>query len=304
MKPGFGNIQSTFMGGKWTSQNAPSNLIVTPITGGNRLTWQDNTSNEDGFKILVSINNSAFVVLAIVEAGVTTYDDLVSTGVLAYRVIAYKGLVYSDYSDEVSITTVTIITDGDGNVYTEVTVGNQIWLNRDLITTKFLDGTAIANDVTAGWITKGDAGTPCFRYANDNIANKTDYGNIYNWYCAHNVKAIAPAGYHVPTKAELDTLFTQLGGLSVAGTHCKSIGTTYWNNAGGDNSSGLGKNGNGCVVSASFGFQYWKDYSQWWAYDELDGSNGKYSQFGSATGSVTQGNSLKRAGFSIRCIKN
>lgn len=89
--------------GYWTP-NAPSGLAVVPISGGNRLTWVDNSSIEDGFIIYVSIDGTDFVQLALTLPNVLTYDDLVSTGVLEYKVVAFMGTAFSEYSDTVSTT--------------------------------------------------------------------------------------------------------------------------------------------------------------------------------------------------------
>jgi len=96
----------------------------------------------------------------------------------------------------------TTVTDIDGNVYTTVKIGNQIWTVENLRTTKYNDGTSVplgANDDI--W----SKPTPhyCW-YAND-VKNKTKYGALYNWY-AVNTGKLSPKGWHVPSKAELDTL--------------------------------------------------------------------------------------------------
>ena len=62
------------------------------------------------------------------------------------------------------------------------------------------------------------------------------YGLLYNWYAISNAN-FAPTGWKVPTLTEWNTLFTNVGGTSVAGTHLKESGTTHWNTPGGDNSS-------------------------------------------------------------------
>jgi uncharacterized protein (TIGR02145 family) len=59
-----------------------------------------------------------------------------------------------------------------------------------------------------------------------------EYGALYNWYAAtYNTggASIAPAGWHVPSKAEWDTLVTTAGGASVAGVKLKKNSYTYWN---------------------------------------------------------------------------
>lgn len=71
-------------------------------------------------------------------------------------------------------------------------------------------------------------------------------GILYNWY-AVNTGILAPAGWHIPTYTEFNTLLTYLdpataGGISlIAGGYLKEIGLSHWQapNTGADNSSGF-----------------------------------------------------------------
>lgn len=86
-----------------TQITAPSDVLVTTITSSNHhIAWTDNSNNEDGFEIWVSINNAAYTFVNYVLANVQTYDDTVTTGtVLSYEVRAYKNNDYSDFSTPV-----------------------------------------------------------------------------------------------------------------------------------------------------------------------------------------------------------
>src|SRR5205085_6625239 len=88
---------------------APSNLSASPVSSSQiNLTWQDNSDNEDGFRIERATGSSdAFSEIASVGAGVTSYS---STGLSAstlyrYRVRAHGTAGYSDYSNVASATT-------------------------------------------------------------------------------------------------------------------------------------------------------------------------------------------------------
>ena len=83
--------------------NAPTNLVATTISSSQiNLTWQDNSDNEQGFKIerKTPIDES-FVQIATVNANVTSYSDTgLSPGmVYYYRVKAYNEFGDSDYSN-------------------------------------------------------------------------------------------------------------------------------------------------------------------------------------------------------------
>ena len=113
-----------------------------------------------------------------------------------------------------------------------VTIGTQIWSTTNLGLTTYRDGTPIpqVTDPTA-W---ENLTTGAWCYYNNDPANGTIYGKLYNWYAVAGIhdndpntpnKILAPTGWHVPTDAEWTTLTTFLGGESVAGGKMKSTGT-------------------------------------------------------------------------------
>ena len=79
---------------------------------------------------------------------------------------------------------------------------------------------------------------------NNDFNNITYYGKLYTFTEAN---AIAYPGWHLPTYEEYQTLFTYLGGDTIAGGKLKASGTTYWTtpNTGADNSSGFSGRGSG-----------------------------------------------------------
>jgi uncharacterized protein (TIGR02145 family) len=121
----------------------------------------------------------------------------------------------------------SIIKDGDGNVYTSVTIGNQVWLKQNLKTTKFNDGTAIP--LVTGNTEWNDLSTPgyCW-YNNDEATYKSDYGALYNWYAVGTGK-LCPKGWRAPTNDDMDDLLVLLGDYQTAGGKLKEEGTTHWN---------------------------------------------------------------------------
>ena len=93
----------------------------------------------------------------------------------------------------------------DGQSYKTVTIGSQTWMAQNLNY-------------------ESDYFSFCY---NDISSNCTKYGRLYSWKMALTV---CPVGWHLPTKAEFDTLFTAVGGRSVAGKMLKS--TSGWNDSG------------------------------------------------------------------------
>ena len=94
-------------------------------------------------------------------------------------------------------------------------------------------GAKLCDDYTRGWATITD-GAYCW-YNND-IANKADYGALYNWYAVDNAaglvylerNGVSETDWRVPTKADWLSLTTLLGGNAVAGGKLKSVGYDYF----------------------------------------------------------------------------
>ena len=94
------------------------------------------------------------------------------------------------------------VTDIDGNVYTTVKIGNQIWTVENLRTTKYNDGTPILHVIDDAEWSKLKTGAYCY-YMNDDSNMK--YGALYNWFAVETEK-LAPEGWRVPTYEDWDVL--------------------------------------------------------------------------------------------------
>ncbi len=98
----------TVIGGASNPPTAPSTLLATSAgTDQINLTWDDNASNEDGFKIERKEGTGSFVEIATVAVDVTIYSDmgLAAGTTFTYRVRAYNADGNSTYSNESSATT-------------------------------------------------------------------------------------------------------------------------------------------------------------------------------------------------------
>ncbi|HSC51983.1 MAG TPA: fibrobacter succinogenes major paralogous domain-containing protein, partial [Phnomibacter sp.] len=63
----------------------------------------------------------------------------------------------------------------------------------------------------------------------------------YNWHAVNDPRGLAPAGWHIPSKEEWETLINCLGGAAIAGGKLKESGTIHWTpfNTGATNESGF-----------------------------------------------------------------
>jgi uncharacterized protein (TIGR02145 family) len=90
--------------------------------------------------------------------------------------------------------------DEDGNHYGVVTIGDQVWMQENLKTTTYRNGTSIPNVTGADdW---SNLTTGAFVWYDNDISWKDSYGALYNWFAANNANGLCPNGWHVPSRAE------------------------------------------------------------------------------------------------------
>jgi uncharacterized protein (TIGR02145 family) len=196
------------------------------------------------------------------------------------------------------------VTDIDGNVYTTVTIGSQVWMVENLKTTRYSNGDAIPNVIDGTQWSTLTTGAYC-NYNND-VSNIGTYGRLYNWYAINDSRNIAPTGWHIPSDAEWTILINYLGGLSVAGGKMKEVGISHWgiqNIGAADNSSGFTCLPGGYRLGAG-SFNHLGYYGVLWS--STDGiPDGAWNMvLASNLITVNRNYDLKQAGFSVRCIKN
>lgn len=115
-------------------------------------------------------------------------------------------------------------------------------------------------------------------------------GRLYNWHAVANPSNICPVGWHIPTREELLSVETFLGGRLIAGGKLKETGLSYWNtpNTGATNSAKFNFRGAGIrVISGAFTLLYgngniWTSTprSSTTAYDWKCKSNSEATSFG------------------------
>ena len=207
------------------------------------------------------------------------------------------------YGEDISFSTLQTLTDKDGNYYDTLTIGTQTWMIADLKTTRYNDSTSIpyVSD-NAEWI---NLITPALCYYENDIVNKTTYGNLYNWYVVETCK-ICPVGWHVPSNAEWLILINYLGGESVAGGKLKEIGITHWltPNAGANNESGFTALPSGNRIGVDGSFYSLGTYACYWSSDPSGNTQALNRVLVFDGTNFRIGFDNKTAGFSIRCVKD
>lgn len=116
------------------------------------------------------------------------------------------------------------ITDTDGNIYKTIQIGTQLWMAENLKITHYNDGSPIymGTGDMAGETNWFDLRTGAYCWYFNDLENKW-MGAIYNWYALETGK-LAPAGWHIPTNSEWETLISYLGGEKLAQDKLLSFG--------------------------------------------------------------------------------
>ncbi len=220
----------------------------------------------------------------------------------------------TSYGNELSFT--TGVADIDGNVYRTVRIGNQVWMAENLKTTRYRNNTPIPFVTsTAVWMALDTLRTPAYTWYDNNLTNK-NIGGLYNWF-AVGTGNLCPAGWHVPTEAEFETLERTVGVPADSiltwgwrgngtGTHLKS--TSGWTGGNGDNTSGF--------TATASGYRAWADGSFrglgvigyfWLATDDAANAHpesGWYRRLDATDHRIYRATTHKGGGKSIRCLKD
>ena len=197
----------------------------------------------------------------------------------------------------------------DGKFYRTVTIGTQTWMAENL---NYSDSTTYVGMMGRSW---------CYGREIDNC---TKYGRLYTWAAVmdsagkwstngkncgdhksctptYPVRGICPSGWHLPTKAEFGTLFTNVGGELTAGKMLKS--TSGWNS-----------NGNGTDAYAfsalpagmsNSGYYYNEgSVAYFWSSTEYTTGGAYHMNMDYYYGNASLGSIPKHYGYSVRCLKD
>ena len=210
---------------------------------------------------------------------------------------------------------IVTVKDIDGNVYTSVTIGTQVWMVENLKTTKYRNGDQIPN-VTTGlnWSIQG---TSAYCTYNSDLSNGKKYGNIYNWYAVHDSRNIAPTGWHIPSDAEWETLEDYLTAhVATTSSTAKALAaTTDWDLSDYERAVGndLTKNNLSGFTALPGGFRFDDGEFQtigkgilWWSSAEI-GTNNGWNRYLYSSGDILDkvpDFKSKTFGLYVRCIKD
>jgi uncharacterized protein (TIGR02145 family) len=229
----------------------------------------------------------------------------------------------TSYGDDMEFKTYGVM-DIDGNGYYSVIIGAQEWMQQNLSTTHYADGSSLIDGSEAGDITDNFVSKYYFANCNDEN-NVADYGRLYTWAAVMNgssssstnpsgVTGVCPQGWHVPSDAEWMELEIFLGMSTLEaeqkfdrgtdeGGKLKSTSYFWAPNTGATNESGFNAIPGGDRGSEG-NFNYVGGFAVYWSATE------SYSQAAYIRGleynkaTVNRWDHFKYYGFSVRCIKD
>lgn len=223
------------------------------------------------------------------------------------------------------------VTDIDGNVYTTIEIGDQLWLAENLRTTRYQNGDQLQTGLNdSQWNNTTHGAYSLYPHSQvDGIASDEAmmqaYGLLYNWYATVDPRELCPEGWHVPTDEEWIALIsymtdnyahinpTNVGNSvkscrqidSPLGGECATDVHPRWNSHAtqyGTDEFGMAalpagyRNPTGSFAGIS-------NHGGFWTSTEYSAAAAwrRYTGFGHAF--VYRDSQLKRLGTSVRCIK-
>jgi uncharacterized protein (TIGR02145 family) len=162
--------------------------------------------------------------------------------------------------------------------YKWIKIGEQVWMAQNL------------NYSTRSVLGGGDP--PCY---SENTGNCDIYGRLYG----PTAKTACPVGWHLPTKAEWQTLVDFIG--EDAGKKLKA--TSGWNSGNGTDEYGFAALPGGYMKLT--GYENIGAVGYWWSSDEDDDERGHVWEIGAGNGiSQNLNPQFVQRHYSIRCLKN
>ena len=211
------------------------------------------------------------------------------------------------------------IRDIDGNVYTSITIGTQVWMVQNLKSTRYSNGDLIGTTTSATLDISAEA-TPKYQWAYEgNESNVNTYGRLYTWYAVTDTRNVCPVGWHVPTDAEWTTLTDYLtnngygyggSGEDIAKSMAATSGWTTDPTAGNVGNDQASNNSSGFTALPGGYRELLGTYHNvgsigcWWSTTESTTSVAWRKQVSSADPYVYRDQSFKQLGSSIRCLRD
>jgi uncharacterized protein (TIGR02145 family) len=195
------------------------------------------------------------------------------------KIIIIASILITTLSSFISFAQTGSVTDKrDGKTYKTIRIGTQTWMAENV-----------------AWYTAEEC-----RAFDDDEANVGKYGYLYTWKVA---KAACPAGWHLPSDAEANTLSEFLGGDDMAGNKLKS--TILWEAPASPATNSSGFNAlPGGYYRFDARFNNLGTMATMWLATEVDAESAYYRLLTNDESGFYRNKSGKAYSYSVRCIKD
>ncbi len=190
--------------------------------------------------------------------------------------------------------------DIDGNKYKTVVIGDQIWMQSNLMVEHFCNGDPILTGADTLIWSNVEYSMMSVQNGDKVLAKK--YGYLYNLYAVKDERQLCPTGWRIPSEYDWDKLTSHLGGNLLAGGKLKS-------SVGWSESKIKGQNtvkfdalpGGYRYANAMYGLEGVVGF--WWTNDLFEADNGWARYINWDDNQLYRANYDKYCGFSVRCVK-
>lgn len=204
------------------------------------------------------------------------------------------------------------VTDVDGNEYNTVYMQGQCWLKENLKVTHYPDGTEIQKlSSDYDWAILADNNTDgayCTLWFDEEL----NFGHLYTWAAAVNgdasgsqVQGICPDGWHIPTQADWELLYTNANELCpyhFAGLIMSHYDDHWYRR--GNNTTQFSAVGTGFRNATLGSIEKVKKYANWWSSTNESDTTAFGFRLNQDEYEPIAEEFEKSSGFAVRCIKD
>lgn len=201
-----------------------------------------------------------------------------------------------------------------------VIIGTQEWMGKNLNVDHFANGDPIPEARTEDeWRLAGENQEPAWCYNQNDPANGTIYGRLYNWYAVADPRGLAPKGWHIPSDLEWDIVIRHLASGRIVNNPEKISYRTVFvtekvgsllKSTGGWKDNGNGENGSGFTGTPG-GNRTTKGLfvipgggCTWWSSTESSLAEAWVRWLLHSNDNCTRSSLIKGVGISVRCVKD
>jgi uncharacterized protein (TIGR02145 family) len=197
-----------------------------------------------------------------------------------------------------------------GRTYDLVEIGGQCWFADNLATDQYSNGDMIPTGLDdATWFSSTSG---AYAIYNDDPANDSIYGKLYNWYTTVDSRGVCPVGWHVPSDCEWMYL-ESVSGMSIqdqinSGWRGNEESYPLKSSFGWYENTGTNSTGFNAVPSGKK--EFLGNYvlstqrSYYWTSTGGENAGGSYREFDYGWGAIFRNSLNIRYGHSIRCLKD